>query len=422
MIKWTIAVVFASAVFALDTYTADNTVDSNAKVAVLKILLAHSTKAPTVPLKVRAVIFDEAPSWTTEQVEKEVKSQMDFVPPGTPTAVLAEHENSIRNAVKSATSGRRWYICEETRGKKVVRLDVKEYYTNEPPAIDHVKPADELFEVSYINCYEGHQLPYQAARITPSASEVLLDNSTQPVKYGLWNLFVAQHLEGKSAMRLAVLVGGILPPLEIEKLIQDHGLENSDILTSISFDTDKASSLVYGLVPNLKITTKNSGGSWEIALDAVGATTVKTEWKINEALPYLVSRTAITTPDGVVYNSERSGITDLGFPTEWKTEERSGDGVVSRRTIRIISATTNVNPEGAFTTKWPSGYKVWSRNPNGVVTPVSGITNWSGIQSPFLKGASGPKPLGLGRFAWVLIAIGQLVLFIYFFVRKNKSK
>ena len=156
-------------------------------------------------------------------------------------------------------------------------------------------------------------------------------------------------------------------------------------------------------------------------LEEVGVNSVRTAFQINYSLPYLISRASITTPVGVRYISERSGITDLGFPVEWKTEETSSDGVVLRRSIQILSATTNVNLESAFPTNWPSGYKVWSRNPNGNITPVSGVTNWSGKQSPFSKDAPRTGGRGFGGWLWVYITVSQIVLIAWVFFRKKKN-
>lgn len=334
---------------------------------IIRQLYNHATQIPLSTVKVRAMVRLTEPPWTKEQINNEVKAQMARISSGK----LENQFQIISNKVASAHSGERWVLFQETKVPNFYRLDLKDYFDVEPVIDDGVTHSNKIFDAYHINNYGRTEPKY--AESHAFKGQIIIDNSLTPVVWEQENLFVAKYLEGRAAGPLVFLLAKKVDIAERQILLNQVSPENKDLFPPLPIDEDKLNDLLNDKITgfSLRVNPMNVSNVWSVELLS---SNLSVKWTVNENLPYLVSKVTINA-NGNEYISERSGLSDLGFPSLWQIEQHDAGGKATTKQIHILSVTTNVDLSVSLATNYPTGFQVWERFGNGEMRPISGVTN-----------------------------------------------
>ena len=343
-------------VFAISSFTASGFASSREE--VLQRFFAQATQIAPSEIEVRALVRTGEPAWSAEQIKSEVERQMSMNKSG--SAGLAV---TISNGVASTHAGVRWVLFDEIKLPKFYRVDIKDYANVEPPADQTLSSSNGIFQEFHINNYGRQDLDYtECHSFLDGTPEIVLDNSLTPLKWLQENLYLARYVEARASMGLVMLLAQPVAEADRQRVIDEVGPENSGMLPPVKLDENKFQNLLRGGFVGGSFEIKpveDNTNRWSIQLSVEqGGKHGVVRFFVDESLPYFVYRVT-TEANGDSYNSERSGVTDFGYPSIWRSESRE-KGKLTTREIRILSVSTNIDYARALVTN-RLGFWVWEK-------------------------------------------------------------
>lgn len=345
---------------------------------IVRELYRHAVQVPAPVVQVRALVHYIEPAWTEAQWGEYDRTVRKYGVQNPPE--IAERWRKYLE--QTHTSGIRWSLVRETKLPGFYRIDRKDYGKVEPIVDDRLLHSDDIFDQYFINNYGRKQLPFRKSwwdgqtypawanmgtrdkpqweEIEPTRRNVVFIERGEKVSWHkLEDLFVARYLEAEAGFFLVMLLGKF-DPATIKRLLNTPDDEHRHVIPPVPLDERKLSDSLSGTNPALKIDVVSSGdtaASVELSSNTPeGRLSVR--YMVDWSLPYLVAKIRIVTSSGAEYASERSGLTDLGFPSHWRTERNTPDGRKTKE-IRILSVTTNIVESAVLGTNYPAGATVY---------------------------------------------------------------
>ena len=396
----------------------------NESLEAIAQLFQQATKPPYSHLQVRALVEDSEEPWTEKQIDKAVKESLDYSEGNFPADAIVRQREFTRKLVSREHAGKRWTIVKETIIPGAIRIESRDFLDIKPDLDAATEDESTLFNEYLIQNYNNPELGYHFLKVrNGSRSEVTIDRSEKPIQITGWNLFQARHLESKAAISLGFALIDTGSPSKIKALQDGYGPIYWDILGPFPFSPDRATELLVGTAKNVQSSLKIDGTKRELRVDSTsGGLKTSSIWKIDQALPYLI--TAFECESGVngSYKSYRTGVSAFDFPQEWRVVQKDANGKPTERKISILSVSTNFNHAALFSTNSLPAGRIWERMNDGSMQAISGITNWDGKQSPFSIPPPTPKSWSLQRAIIVVAVLLQCGILAKYYKRRRTAR